>query len=75
MSVVTPPATRRANTVPGLVSEIALRTLVGLLIGIGLAFLLDYLDPSVRTRREVEDLLRLPVLGAIPRSGRRAAAG
>ena len=75
MNVVTPPATQRANTVPGLASEIALRTLVGLLIGIGLAFLVDYLDPSVRTRREVEDLLRLPVLGAIPRSGRRAAAG
>jgi capsular polysaccharide biosynthesis protein len=74
MVVVTPPATRRANTVPGLISEIGLRTLVGLLVGIGLAFLVHYIDPSVRSRQEVEDLLRLPVLGAIPRAGGRAAA-
>jgi capsular polysaccharide biosynthesis protein len=74
MRVITPPATRRANTGPGLVSEIGLRTLVGLLVGIGLAFLVHYVDPSVRSRQEVEDLLRLPVLGAIPRAGGRAAA-
>jgi capsular polysaccharide biosynthesis protein len=74
MRVITPPATRRANTIPGLISEIGLRTLVGLLAGLGLALLVDYLDPSVRTRQEAEDLLRLPVLGAIPRSGRRAVA-
>jgi capsular polysaccharide biosynthesis protein len=73
MRVITPPDTRRNNTPLGLVSEIALRTLVGFLIGVGVAFVVDYLDPSVRTRKEAEDLLRLPVLGAIPRSGRAAA--
>jgi capsular polysaccharide biosynthesis protein len=74
MSVITPPETHRANTIPGLISEIGLRTVIGLLIGIGLAFLLDYLDASVRTRDEAEDLLRLPVLGEIPRTRRGAAA-
>src|SRR5438105_3552980 len=34
MVVVTPPLTHRANTVPGLISEIALRTVIGLLVGI-----------------------------------------
>jgi capsular polysaccharide biosynthesis protein len=71
MKVISPPETHRANTLPGLVSEIALRTLIGLLIGIALAFLLDYLDTSVRSRDEAEDLLRLPVLGTIPRTSGR----
>ena len=73
MKVISPPETHRANTLPGLVSEIALRTLIGLLIGIALAFLLDYLDTSVRSRDEAEDLLRLPVLGDDPAA--RVGAG
>jgi len=74
MTVVTPPVTHRANSVVGLISEIGLRTLIGLILGIGLAFLLDYLDPSVRSRDEAEDLLRLPILGEIPHSRRGVAA-
>ena len=74
MSVVTPPVTHRANTLAGLISEIALRTLIGLLVGIGLAFLVDYLDPSVRTRQEAESLLAMPVLGEIPRTRRGGIA-
>jgi capsular polysaccharide biosynthesis protein len=74
MSIVTPPVTHRANTLPGLVSEIGLRTLIGLLVGVGLAFLVDYLDPTVRTREEAERLLELPIVGEIPRSSRKGAA-
>jgi len=74
MSVITPPETRRGNTIPGLVSEVGLRTLIGVLVGIALAFLLDYIDPSLRSREEAEDVLRLPVLGEIPRSKRGAVA-
>ena len=75
MEIVTPPVTGRANTPLGLVSEIALRTLIGLMVGIGLAFLVDYLDPSVRTREEAERLLEMPVLGEIPKPSRVAATG
>jgi capsular polysaccharide biosynthesis protein len=74
LSVVTPPETRRNNTLPGLISEIGLRTLIGLLVGIGLAFLVDYIDPSVRSRQEAESMLQLPVLGEIPRPRRRRGA-
>jgi capsular polysaccharide biosynthesis protein len=74
MTVITPPDTHRANTLPGLISEIALRTVIGVIVGIGLAFLLDYLDPNVRSRREAETLLRLPVLGEIPRTRTGATA-
>ena len=74
LEIVTPPVTHRANSVPGLISEIGLRTLIGLLAGIALAFLVDYIDPSVRTRQEAETLLQMPVLGEIPRPAKRQAA-
>jgi len=74
MTVVTPPVTHRANTVAGLIGEIGLRTVIGLLVGIGLAFVIDYVDPSVRTREEAETLLQTPVLGQIPRTRRGVAA-
>jgi capsular polysaccharide biosynthesis protein len=74
MEIVTPPVTHRANTLVGLISEIGLRTVIGLLVGIALAFLIDYIDPSVRTRQEAERLLQMPVLGEIPRSPRRGVA-
>jgi capsular polysaccharide biosynthesis protein len=74
MTVVTPPVTHRANTIPGLIGEISLRTLIGLLIGIAVAFLVDYVDPSVRSRQEAEAVLQLPVLGEIPRTRRGVAA-
>jgi capsular polysaccharide biosynthesis protein len=74
MSVVTPPVTHRANSVPGLISEIALRTLIGLLVGVGAAFLVHYVDPSLRSREEAEQVLRVPVLGEIPRTRRGVAA-
>jgi capsular polysaccharide biosynthesis protein len=74
MEIVTPPVTHRANTVLGLISEIGLRTLIGLIVGLGLAFLVDYLDQSVRTREEAERLLQMPVLAEIPRPARRKVA-
>jgi len=46
--------------------ELPLRVLLALLVGLGLAFLLDYLDDSVRTVEEAEALLDVPVLGEIP---------
>jgi len=50
-------------------------TLFGLLGGIGLAFLLDYLDVSLRSAADVERRLELPVLGVIPALGNEAPFG
>src|SRR4030095_11913319 len=41
--------------------------LVGLVSGVGLAFLLEYLDTSIRGPREVEAVLRVPALGLVPK--------
>ncbi len=46
--------------------EILLRTSVGFLAALALAFLLHYLDPSVRSTDEAEKLLGLPVLAEVP---------
>lgn len=45
--------------------NIAIALVVGLMAGVGIAFLLEYLDNTVKTEQDVEQLLNLPVLGAI----------
>jgi capsular polysaccharide biosynthesis protein len=50
----------------GLVFDVALRTLLALILAIGLAFLRHYLDQSLHDRSEVE-ALGLEVVGTIPR--------
>jgi capsular exopolysaccharide synthesis family protein len=43
--------------------------LAGLFVGIGVAFLIEYLDTSVKTMADAETLLGLPVLTVIPNKG------
>lgn len=44
------------------------RVLIGVVVALALAFLLEYLDRSLRDESDAERVLGLPVLGAIPRS-------
>jgi succinoglycan biosynthesis transport protein ExoP len=48
--------------------NLTLGMLVGLVIGIGLAFFIEYLDTSVKTMDDVESLLGVPVLAIIPKN-------
>ncbi|MBW8003501.1 MAG: polysaccharide biosynthesis tyrosine autokinase [Planctomycetes bacterium] len=50
---------KKKNVIIGLVSS--------LILGIMLAFLLEYLDNTVKSEDEVKRLLRIPILGLIPR--------
>lgn len=50
----------------GLVVSVGLRTGLALGVGVGLAFLLSYLDTTLHTRRQVEEILGVAVLGSIP---------
>lgn len=52
--------------------DLALRAVLGLIAGIGIVFLLDYLSDTLRGAAQVERALGLPVLGEIPRESRRA---
>jgi capsular exopolysaccharide synthesis family protein len=53
---------------PRVALNLALGALVGLMIGLGLAFFIEYLDTSVKTMEDVENLLGLPVLAIIPKN-------
>lgn len=46
--------------------NLMLGALVGLVLGVGLAFFIEYLDTSVKTMEDVENLLGVPVLAIIP---------
>jgi Mrp family chromosome partitioning ATPase len=65
-SGISPPDDRRARAL--------LAGALGLVLGFGVAIVVDRLDPRLRERAEVEEALGLPVLGEIPRVGRRARA-
>lgn len=58
--------------VPGsLVSKqtiLVILLLVALIVGIALAFLVDYLDDRIREKNDVQQLLQLPVYGEVPRA-------
>ena len=63
------------NAVPGMRPvrprkglNIALGAIAGLLLGVGLAFFIEYLDTSVKTIDDVEQALGAPVLGVIPQN-------
>ena len=47
---------------------------IGLLVGLGLSFLLEYLDQSIKDPEEIERYLGLPVLGVIPHIRRERMA-
>jgi capsular exopolysaccharide synthesis family protein len=47
-------------------SKILITIFIGLCLGIGLAFLLEYLDQSIKEPQEVERKLELPLLGMAP---------
>lgn len=51
---------------PKVAVNMALGVLVGFIVGIGLAFFIEYLDTSVKTLDDVETYLETPVLAVIP---------
>jgi succinoglycan biosynthesis transport protein ExoP len=51
---------------PRIILNLALGFILGLSLGLGLAFFQEYLDNTLKTPDEVESLLRLPSLGLIP---------
>lgn len=65
------PATGAVQVQPKPTRNAILAGVLGLALGIGLAFLRDVLNTRVRTGGEVESRLGLPLLGRIPEPARR----
>ena len=58
----------KAPVKPNKPVNIALGLIFGLVMGIGLAFFIEYLDTSVKTIDDVERMFQAPVLGVIPQN-------
>ena len=57
-----------APSKPKVLLNMALAVVVGLIVGLGLAFFLEYLDTSVKTMEDVENFLQVPVLAVVPKN-------
>jgi len=51
---------------PVLTKNLAIASMLGLMFGIGLALLLEFLDRTVRHAEDIERLVELPVMGLVP---------
>ena len=65
ISVIDPPSIREAMPSLRQRLDLPLRLVLGLAVGVALAFLLDYIDDTVRGRADLEEL-GLPILAEIP---------
>jgi capsular exopolysaccharide synthesis family protein len=54
---------------PNLWLNISIGAVVGIILGVGLAFFIEFLDTSVKKVEEVERYLGLPVLGVVAQEG------
>lgn len=50
---------------PNPMLNMAIAAVVGLMLGVGIAFLLEYLDTSMKDEQDIEDVLGIPLLGVI----------
>ncbi|MBM3236860.1 polysaccharide biosynthesis tyrosine autokinase [Candidatus Poribacteria bacterium] len=46
---------------------LALGAVLGLMLGLGAAFFIEYMDDSLRRKEDIERLLKVPVIGMVPR--------
>lgn len=54
-----------APVAPNPMLNMAIAAVIGLMLGVGIAFLLEYLDTSIKTQQDIEEILGIPMLGVI----------
>lgn len=62
---------------PNPMLNMAIAAVIGMMLGVGIAFLLEYLDTTIKSEQDIEDILGIPVLGVvspIPDEGRTTAS-
>lgn len=55
----------QAAVSPNPMLNMAIAAVVGLMLGVGIAFLLEYLDTSMKNEQDIEEVLDMPLLGVI----------
>jgi capsular exopolysaccharide synthesis family protein len=66
VTIVEPASAALATKSPSLFTNLVIATIVGLVLALGLVFLVDWFDGRIRDERDVEGELGLPVLASIP---------
>ena len=66
VSIVDKAVTPDKPVKPNKTLNVLIAFVVGLMASVGLVFLLEYIDNTVKTSSDVEKLLGIPVLGVIP---------
>lgn len=69
VTVVDGPSVAPVRPVSRTALDAGVRGALGFILGIGVILLLEYLDPTIRSARDLEGLLGLPVMGEIPQRG------
>lgn len=54
-----------APVAPNPMLNMAIAAVIGLMLGVGIAFLLEYLDTSMKDQQDIEDILGIPLLGVV----------
>ncbi|ANU22476.1 YveK family protein [Planococcus donghaensis] len=50
---------------PNPMLNMAIAAVIGMMLGVGIAFLLEYLDTSIKDQQDIEEILDIPLLGVI----------
>lgn len=66
LTVVNPPALPTSPVAPKTDQNVAIGLLLGLIAGIGIAFLINTLDRRVKSKEQLEAITGKPVVGSIP---------
>ncbi|HEX3452919.1 MAG TPA: polysaccharide biosynthesis tyrosine autokinase, partial [Solirubrobacteraceae bacterium] len=76
VTITQPASAELATKSPHLSLNLIIASIVGVLLGLGIVFLVDWFDGRIRDEHDVEGELQLPVLASIPQlpSGDGAAA-
>lgn len=69
VQVLESPTFPEKSVVPNKRLNLCIGVLLGLMVGIGLSFLLEFLDNTYKTREQVEREVGIPVIGQIPKEG------
>lgn len=67
LKVVDPASLPNSPISPQVMQSLAMGALLGLFLGIGLAFFLHYIDDTINTEEDAQRFINLPVLGSIPK--------
>lgn len=68
VNILNPATLPTVPSSPKIALNMIIGVLLGLIVGVGLAFFIEYLDTSVKTMDDVETMLGVPVLAIVPKN-------